>query len=257
MNAFDDLPVHSPTRRRIEGLGTDETTWHASPTLSDLLLCDVADWAQRYRRIWVLTPHPDDEVFALGGSLAQLSALHADVCIVAVTDGEGHHSDATGSSLRRTAQLRTLELQRGLAVLEVDAEVIRLGLPDGRIGAHRQDLLQALIERVVERDLLLATCRFDGEPDHEACGDVAALVSELTGATVFEYPVWMWHWASPGEIVVPWSRAHRIALAVETRIRKRDAIQQFASQLAPYDREPPMPVAALARFLRSFEVVFT
>ncbi len=253
-----ELPPHSPARRLIEGHGTGEVAWAAGTTFDDMPVADVAEWVRRYRRIWVMAPHPDDEILALGGTLARLSALHADLRIVSVTDGEASHHGSTEWTPARLAATRPVETQRGLEALGIDAIVLRLGIPDGRVGAHLKPLLQTLLEQVEEHDLLLSTCRFDGHPDHEACGDVAALAGELTGATVHEYPVWMWHWASPDEIVVPWARAQRLPIDASTLLRKRQAIDQFTSQVEPDGpRDAILPSHVLPRFLRPFEVVFT
>jgi LmbE family N-acetylglucosaminyl deacetylase len=253
-----EIPSHSPARRFISGEGTDERTWNAATSLALLPLGDVAEWAERYRRIWLLSPHPDDEIMALGGALSRLSALGADLHIIAVTDGEASHVGSETWPADRLAATRPQEMLRGLDRLDIAAEVVRLGLPDGRVGAHRQDLLKALVERVGDEDLLLATCRFDGHPDHEACGDVAALAAELTGAKVYEYPVWLWHWARPDDKVVPWNRARRLPIDADLVERKRIAINEFASQIErDGPREPQLPPYVLSRFLRPYEVVFT
>ncbi len=258
MTPSTHVPSHSPSRRLIEGRGTAEGAWRSSSTLERFAVCDVVEWTERFRSIWLLAPHPDDEVLALGGSMAQLTASHAELHIVSVTDGEASHAGSSEWTAQRLAKTRPLEMRRSLEVLGIDAQVLRLGIPDGRVGAHRETLLKALVERVDERDLLLATCRFDGHPDHEACGEVGALAAELTGATLFEYPVWMWHWASPDEVVVPWTRAQQIVLPAATIDRKRAAIDEFRSQITPDGgREAVLPPHVLPRFLRPFEVVFT
>ncbi len=252
------LPSHSPARRRIEGSGTTEPSWIGSPHILDLEPAESADWAMRFARIWILAPHPDDEILALGGTLAKLSQQGADIRIISVTDGEASHRQSTAWSPERLTEVRPLEMLRGLGQLGVEAEVIRLGLPDGRVGAHRTGLLKTLAERVEKEDLLLATCRFDGHPDHEACGDVAVLAGELSGATVFEYPVWMWHWALPHEASIPWARAKRLPIDAGIVARKRAALDEFKSQVEPDGSRPPiLPPHVLPRFLRPFEVVFT
>ncbi len=254
----EDLPSHSPERRLIEGRGTDEARWNASVQLDRMSYCNASAWAASYRRVWLVAPHPDDEVLALGGTLAQLTALNVEVRVVSVSDGEASHGDSPRWTHARLAETRAKELRRALDALGIDAEVIRLRLPDGRIGAHRQELLKRLVDEVGEQDLLLATCRFDGHPDHEACGEVALLVAELTGAAGFEYPVWMWHWATPEEPLIPWARARRVALSPELVKRKSDAIRQFASQIhTDGDRAAVLPPHVLPRFERPFEVVFT
>ena len=71
------------------------------------------------------------------------------------------------------------------------------------------------------------------------------------------YPVWMWHWAEPGDHRVPWRRACQIALPAEIADRKRSAIDAFVSQLT--DREagvgPVVPPDIVAHFTRRQEVL--
>jgi len=252
----DVLISHAPEHRRIAGVGTAEDAWQQS-TIDRLPPCDVHEWVERYARIWVIAPHPDDEVLGLGGCLTTLCALHADLHIVSVTDGEASHRGSSVWTPQRLAAERPAELRHGLALLGVTADVRRLGLPDGGVDAGRQTLLHELVDVIREDDLILATCSFDGHPDHEACGEVASLVGELTGATVLEYPVWMWHWAKPGEAMVPWHRARRIDMSAATMTKKRAAIHSFVSQVTQDGpREAILPAHVIARFLRGFEVVF-
>lgn len=252
-----NTPLHSPGRRAIRGRGTEESVWSDSPRLAGLATMPIDDWVSRFERIWVLAPHPDDQVLALGGSLAQLSALGADVRIVAITDGEGSPAGGPEWTPERLAVERPAEVLRGLDALEVRADVHRMQLPDGQIGAHRQALLRHLVEQIGENDLILATCRIDGHADHEACGDVAMIAAELTGAVLFEYPVWLWHWARPDEVLVPWNRASRIAIPAETLARKHCAIRHLTTQITAHGRQAAaLPAHVLQRFLRPFEVVF-
>ena len=255
--SMPELSPHSPARRLIEGRGTTESTWLAAPVLHGMETGDVAEWAARFRRIWLIAPHPDDEVLALGGTLARLSGLHADLRIVSVTDGEASHRDSPSWTPDRLASARAAEMLNGLRRLGITAGVTRLGLPDGRVGAHRETLLRALVDVVDQGDLLLATCRFDGHPDHEACGEVAALAAELTGATLFEYPVWMWHWAHPDEALIPWNRAQSLPIGADLIERKRGALQEFVTQITPDGaHKAVLPPHVLPRFLRPFEIVF-
>ena len=50
---------------------------------------------------------------------------------------------------------------------------------------------------------------------------------------LLEIPVWTWHWASPDDSRVPWSRARRIVLDTDTHARKLHAVEAFRSQLEP------------------------
>ena len=76
-------------------------------------------------------------------------------------------------------------------------------------------------------DVCLAPWSRDVHADHEAAGRAARRVSERTLC----YPVWMWHWAVPGDPRVPWHRALRVSLPAAVAARKRAAIACFTSQL--------------------------
>ena len=69
---------------------------------------------------------------------------------------------------------------------------------------------------------------------------------------VLAYPVWMWHWATPGDPRVPWRRACQVALPADAAARKRAAIAAFTSQLT--DRgaglPPVLPTGDVAHFTR-------
>src|SRR5262249_61752420 len=96
-----------------------------------------------------------------------------------------------------------------------------------------------------------ATWSGDGHPDHEAVGRAAAVAVERTGATLLEYPVWMWHWASPDDPAVPWDRAYRSPLSASAGSRKHTAARGFSSQLEPATggAAAGVPPAGLERLL--------
>jgi hypothetical protein len=88
-------------------------------------------------------------------------------------------------------------------------------------------------------------------------GRAAAAAAARTEAVLIEYPVWMWHWATPGDPAVPWNRARRIELTDEALNVKAIAAESFSSQTRPMpDREAVLPPAVLQRLLAIGEVVF-
>jgi LmbE family N-acetylglucosaminyl deacetylase len=102
-----------------------------------------------------------------------------------------------------------------------------------------------------------ATWRGDGHPDHEAVGRVAAGACARTGVALLEYPVWMWHWATPSDPAVPWDRARRVPLSQSALARKQQAAQCFRSQFeASATATPVLPAFVLRRLMAVGEVVF-
>ncbi|BBZ74022.1 PIG-L deacetylase family protein [Mycobacterium paraseoulense] len=212
------------------------------------------------RRLVVVAAHPDDETLGLGAMVAQLVAAGVDVRVVSVSDGGAAQPGATLSGRIRLATTRRYELRRAAAALGV-APPMRLGLPDGELADHEDRLAESLagVLRTAGPDTwCAATWRGDGHPDHEAVGRAAAAACARTGVALLEYPVWMWHWATPADAAVPWDRARAVPATGWAVNRKRQAVQCYRSQLRPGRGESPpvLPPFVLQRLLAVGEVVF-
>ncbi|MES2889281.1 MAG: PIG-L family deacetylase [Pseudomonadota bacterium] len=227
--------------RRIEGQGTPETEW-----LEWLAHCPVPalpwpgqDTPQaRASRLVVVAPHPDDEVLMCGGMLSLQAALGGPMHLVAVTDGEASHALTDATARHQLARARRDERLNGLAQLSVHPSCLQsLGLPDGQVAAHEADLLAALSRLLGPDDVVVCTWQLDGHPDHEACGRATAASCLATGALLLEAPVWMWHWAQPLDLRVPWERLRRLSLPLSAQAAKITALAQHRSQLAPRSAE--------------------
>jgi LmbE family N-acetylglucosaminyl deacetylase len=208
----------------------------------------------------VVAPHPDDETLGLGATIAQLISSDVDVQVVSVSDGGAARPGASTSEQLRLETTRRHELRRATGVLGIPPP-ISLGLPDGQLADHEDmltDLLVEILESVVPQTWCAATWRGDGHPDHEAVGRAAATACARTGAALLEYPVWMWHWASPADPGVPWDRAYSVPAPGWALSRKRLAAQCFRSQFesTTADSAPVLPPFVLQRLLAVGEVVF-
>jgi LmbE family N-acetylglucosaminyl deacetylase len=235
----------------IEGAGTDDTRWRTWPAVAGWPALTVDPPGPPL----VVAPHPDDEVLGVGGLLALLR----DAEVVAVTDGEASHPGSTVYSPARLAALRRDETTEALRRLGLPGRPVEhLGQPDG--GINEQAVTAALTERLTPGRWCLATWRGDGHPDHEAVGRAAAAACAATGARLLEYPIWTWHWAEPGDERVPWDRARRLDLPAAAQQAKEAAVQAFPSQINDLGPAPAdaaiLPPHVLARFRRTFEVVF-
>jgi LmbE family N-acetylglucosaminyl deacetylase len=242
----------------IDAPGTEESAWAAWPGLDALPDAGLAGVDSAV----IVAAHPDDEVLGAGGLIAALAAAGARLRLVAVTDGEGSHrgrADRATLGRRRTAE--TAAALRALGAETTD--VIRLGLPDTGL-AGREDELTAVLGRLIAGfGLCLAPWDRDMHPDHEAAGRAARRAAwpagrpGAPGAWFSCYPIWMWHWAFPGDRRVPWDRALRVPLAASTAARKRAAIGCFASQTE--DRGdglgPVLAAGMIAHFTRATEVL--
>jgi LmbE family N-acetylglucosaminyl deacetylase len=230
------------TVRDLTGAGTPESAWVAAGLPVSLPECDLA--SIEADRVWVIAPHPDDEVLGVGGFAALLAARGAQVHVVAVSDGEASHPERADELRRVRAAERTDALRRlGLP----DAHIHQLHQPDGRVCARA--VADALRPLLGPSDLVLSPWPGDGHPDHDACGQA---VAGLPGKHL-SYLVWAWHWAAPGDGQLPWDRARRVRLTPAVAAAKRSAVAAFRSQLVGPD--PILPPTTLARLLRGDEVL--
>jgi LmbE family N-acetylglucosaminyl deacetylase len=237
----------------IGGTGTPEWEWQRFLTSLGLPLLTL-DTAPD--RAVVVAPHPDDEVLGVGGLLTLLQAAGTRLDVLCVTDGEASHPGGSISP-EELASRRVAETDAALAALGVQAGVQRLQLPDGGRETLEQPVVDAL--RLEPGTWLLGPWAGDGHPDHESVGRGCARVAERDGARLLSYPVWAWHWARPGDLRVPWTRAVQVGLPPAVQLAKARAIVEFVTQIrpigpAPAD-EPVLPPQMLEHFARPYEVV--
>ena len=140
------------------------------------------------------------------------------------------------SPIRSAAQLgaiRRAESQKSWALLGLPtASVIRLGLPDVQLTQHGEPLRAALKQQLRASDVVVTTWQHDGHPDHKASGICAMRACAEVGCRLLQAPVWMWHWATPGDARVPWTRLQRLEILAPAWARERAALQAHHSQLS-------------------------
>ncbi|MEU0494652.1 PIG-L family deacetylase [Mycobacterium sp. NPDC006124] len=233
--------------------GTPAAEWHdwvqRLPTL-DLSECPA---------LVVVAPHPDDETLGFGATASLLRSRGVDVTVVSVTDGGGSVPGLSPVERRWLERERRDEMRSATAVLGIDPPVT-LGLADGEVAEHQDELTTLLTDVLAARPpgtWCAATWRGDGHPDHEAVGRGAAAAVAVTDAVLLEFPVWMWHWATPGDDAVPWHRMSAAPRDSAAMTRKRQAAEAYASQLAPYrdGAEVVLPPFVVERLFAVPEVV--
>jgi len=178
----------------------------------------------------VLAAHPDDETLGAGGLISRVGRSGIGVTVVFASLGEASHPGSQTHDRGRLAEIRRVEAQAALAELDPAADAVFLGLPDGRLAEHVEDIKTALQKLSSSGTLLVCPWTGDGHPDHAACGHAAAAVAENVGLTWLEYPIWAWHWAAPASPELPATGWWRLALDPDDRDRKRVAVQRYRSQ---------------------------
>jgi LmbE family N-acetylglucosaminyl deacetylase len=206
-----------------------------------------------FRRLVVVSAHPDDESLGAGGLIATAHARGIPVYVVLLTAGEASQSPSPGLTRHALATLRLAEMVNALARLAPETPLAFLGAPDGGVAGCEQQITTSLTELLGDdatTTLVAAPWRRDGHPDHDAAGRAAAAAARATGATLVEYPVWFWSEGEPA--TAPWDDMVCLTLTAEAREAKTEAIQCHASQVGPpakrSERRPTLPGRVLAHF---------
>jgi LmbE family N-acetylglucosaminyl deacetylase len=237
--------------------GTPDRIWSAWRQRRPHL--PVAGW----RRLIVIAPHPDDEVLGAGGLIALARSHGLPVTVVTVTDGEASDPDSPTYSPADLAAIRTEESRRAALELSVDPP-IRLGISNGG-NAMEETALSRTLETILADSggtgaWCVTTWRHDGHPDHEAVGRAAAVACARTATRLLEFPVWMWHWATPEHPLVPFSHARKVTLPRAAVEAKRRALAHFRSQTHAVSEDPAdqpiWPPHVIERFTGGHETFF-
>jgi LmbE family N-acetylglucosaminyl deacetylase len=142
----------------------------------------------------IVAPHPDDETFGCGATIARMRARGTDVHVLFLTGG-GSSPRPRGVSAAHLIELRRSEAVHALGILGVDPSFItHLDFDDGSLSRHSDDLSDALADvlRTTKPDQVLVTSRSDRHPDHVAAAGAARAVVPHAGREVrlYEFPIW-------------------------------------------------------------------
>ena len=246
------MVTHASGRHPIDAPGTDERTWAAWPWLSTLPGAGPIGLAG-IRSAVIVAAHPDDEVLGAGGLISMLAASRARLRLVAVTDGErshrGHASPvrSPGGGLRRPTP-RCARWAPG-GPRSSGSSCPTAAWPTARMSSRPRWPRWS-------RGSTSASPRGTATCIPTTRRRAGAARGAATGA-FYSFPVWMWHWASPGDPRVPWDQALRVPLAPRTVGRKRAAITCFASQTEDrgHGLGPVLTPGMIAHFTRTVEVL--
>jgi LmbE family N-acetylglucosaminyl deacetylase/protein-L-isoaspartate O-methyltransferase len=208
--------------------GTQPGEWTAMERLRVLPPLDLAGIEQ----LTVVAAHPDDETLGAGGLLVECARQGIPITVVVVTDGSASHPASRTVDADQLAAIRQRELFLAVSELCPGAEVVMCGFKDGQTSAERDDIEIALARVIGPASTLVAPWRGDGHRDHRVVGELGAEIAARNGATLFEYPIWMWHWAQPDDERVPWESAQTLRLDHSARNVKRRALALHHSQVA-------------------------
>ncbi len=246
--------------RNFAGLGNTERVWRDRSALDALPVIAPEILVPEGYRAVILAPHADEKSLGLGGLIARLVALGRPMLLIAATDGPA----APAGAGRARPEPRLLDRQQeALRALRPTGRarltVLRAGLREGELTSFEDDLEWRLRGLILPLDIVFATWRYDGHPDHEAVGRIAAGACAAMFAPLVEVPVWTWQWSFPGDRRIPWQRARRVFLDRTAQARKRLAMAEYLCAVkaaARADAAGTRDAARPVRLTRPYEIVF-
>ena len=229
--------------------GTPAALWLGDDRVDALPALDLTIVEQ----LVVVAAHPDDESLGAGALIAEAALRGVPVTVVVVTDGAASHPDSPTITPDELRRLRASEARLAVHRLSPDAEVHLLGFPDGAVAENRAAIAVALGDLLPDGPgLLVAPWRGDGHIDHRIVGEIAAELAAGGSLSLLEYPIWLWHWASPDDAEVPWGDFVSLSPRGEALAHKQNAIAAYASQAEPLSDQPGDEAMLLESFLENF-----
>lgn len=179
------------------------------------------------RKVLVLAPHPDDEIFGCGGAIALYARQGVPVQVHILTDGAGYAQEGERAQIRATRQKESRQALAGLGSgiqCEFGVYQDRALLGEGGLVTH----VLALLEQH-QPQLVIAPSPWEIHPDHQACARAsAAAVMLWQRKTQADLGLMFCEIGSP-------LRANLLLDVTAVWDLKEQAMQSFGSQLQQQD----------------------
>lgn len=216
----------------------------------------------------MFAPHPDDETWGCGGTIAKRISEGAEVFVVVMTDGRYSHLVAFGPETNPTPErLKTIrheEIVRATSILGVPkGNLFFLDFEDGKLEAHREKAEAEVSEILVgsRPSEVYFPSEKDFHVDHRAtCAIVEGAIGKLGfSPEAYRYSIRQ-KFGRVGPVVDSLLNVlkHNIVKVdiAEFLPLKRAAVREYKSEVAVISKKQERPITSgrrMARFLRNEE----
>ena len=240
------------TNRSVAGPARADQRWRNWPGFNTLPVIAPEILVPEGYRAVIVAPRADDETLGLSGLISRLITVSRPILLIAATD-RVLKASASGRAQHRASEWLPEPLRALRGFSGARSAVLRSGLEEGELPSVEDDLEWRLRGLVLPSDIVFASWRYDGHPDYEATGRVAARACAALFAPLVEVPVWTWLWSVPGDRRIPWLRARRIFVDRAALARQRRALAEYRARSAIDEARPRG--ASLAVGSRPHEIV--
>jgi len=149
-----------------------------------------------FKKVLVLSPHPDDDVFGLGGTIKKITSSGTEVTVAYFCDGSGGVEEEKIRN-KELIEIRREEAKTAGEILGISEQVF-FGYHDGKLAAGSAAVraLRELIERV-RPDIIFVPHFCDNHSDHRVVNEilfnslsVCPSTSLRTDLTIWAYEIW-------------------------------------------------------------------
>jgi LmbE family N-acetylglucosaminyl deacetylase len=214
-------------------------------------------------KLFILSPHPDDESLGCGGLIAACCAAGNAPVVAMLTDGSASHPDSYDFPPERLTTLRQQEaLAAGQCLGLAPENLVFLGYPDSALPTSGLDFAEA-VARMASIALaqgctaIVSPWVWDPHGDHTAGALMGQALAARLELPLFEYPVWGWLLPWDAEIAVGDITGFRLDIS-EFLPAKQAAIAAHRSQYGGVVTDSPkgfkLPNELLELFQRPYEV---
>lgn len=216
----------------------------------------------------MFAPHPDDETWGCGGTIAKKISEGYEVLIVVLTDGRysfqkvlGINSDPTPEELK---EIRKDEVKRAVKILSVpEKNIVFLDFIDGELENHEEEAVEKVVEIFNENDPVEVYFPYkkDAHPDHQAAYRIVKNAIRKLGINVsaYQYSIGQ-KYARVGPIIdslLNIFKHNLIRINISKFLSlKKDAIKEFRSEVSIISSKQRKPLVKNINKLLKMEEVF-
>jgi len=241
-------------RNALLSAAVEEFRGARSTLIRQALKLKARAFSQSAAKCLVIAPHPDDEVFGMGGTIAAKTAAGAEFVFVLATKGEQAHCDCCAATATEVGAKRRTQFEQAITALGVNnPSVLELGLLDGGVvGLHGSDYLRcrdriALAFADSTPEEIFYPAFSDSHPDHKGLSRLCheAVATAKLNCREYRYITWGWYLPSLAFCLElahagvlwsdarPWLECKKRAIDVYLRSTAASCGQPYCGRLPP------------------------
>lgn len=156
--------------------------------------CSHFVWPADRRRLVLLVPHADGEIFDCTGLLQEWAALVSETLIIYVNASEGVLSCADADEKAALARLQRQESRRTIEALDLpgNVRICEFNIVDSEVKSLASQLEERLRFELDASCIVIAPHDRGGHSDHEAISICARQLATTIGFDIYFYPIQLW-----------------------------------------------------------------